>query len=350
MAEHGGAFGHLGLGPTTFYVADINRKLAELADGYEFEVAGGPCLDGEGACRLAVVRKAGIELRLVEARAADHPARAYVERHGDGVADIALTTDDVAGAFDEAVRRGATPVGGPVGRNGEVIASIVGFGDVTHTFVPRRRAPSSTAAGGRATGRPTAELGAIDHFAICLEAGQLDPTIDFYERVLDFRTIFAERIVVGRQAMISKVVQSASGMLTFTLIEPDTSREPGQIDDFLKNHDGSGVQHVAFTTDDIIAAVRTLQENGVEFLTAPDMYYQLLGDHITLRRHSIRELRATNVLADEDEHGQLFQIFTRSEHPRDTFFFEVIERFGATTFGSGNVTALYEAVEAQRSR
>ncbi|MCA1727242.1 MAG: 4-hydroxyphenylpyruvate dioxygenase, partial [Actinobacteria bacterium] len=72
-------------------------------------------------------------------------------------------------------------------------------------------------------------------------------------------------------------------------------------------------------------------------------------DRLSLNRHSVDDMRKLDLLVDQDHNGQLFQIFARSTHPRRTYFMEVIERQGATTFGSGNIKALYEAVEQERS-
>jgi 4-hydroxymandelate synthase len=189
----------------------------------------------------------------------------------------------------------------------------------------------------------------IDHIAVCLNTGDMNATVDFYRKALGFRDIFEEHIVVGAQAMESKVVQSPSGTVTLTLIEPDPSAAPGQIDEFLKSHQGAGVQHLAFSSPDAVRAVRVLTARGVTFLTTPPAYYDLLGQRIDLSRSRLEDLRARNVLADEDHHGRLFQIFTASTHPRHTLFFEVIERQGAETFGSANIKALYEAVELERT-
>jgi len=87
---------------------------------------------------------------------------------------------------------------------------------------------------------------------------------------------------------------------------------------------------------------------GVQTCALP-IYYDMLGERIALETHTLDDLRATNVLADEDHGGQMFQIFTASTHPRHTIFFEVIERQGAETFGSANIKALYEAVELERT-
>jgi 4-hydroxymandelate synthase len=173
------------------------------------------------------------------------------------------------------------------------------------------------------------------------------PTVEFCERVLGLRPIFGDFIEVGAQAMDSVVVQSESGDVTFTLLEPCTDREPGQIDAFLAAHEGPGVQHLALRTDDIAAAVRSLGARGVEFLTTPAAYYDELDRRLGPTGFQTAELRELHVLVDQDHGGRLFQIFSRSAHPRRTFFFELIERRGASTFGTANIKALYEAVERQ---
>ncbi|WP_448321798.1 4-hydroxyphenylpyruvate dioxygenase [Streptomyces sp. CO7] len=336
-----------------FYVQDTEVAAAQFEDGYGFEVYGssGPAQSATPIRSLAL-GKNDIRLVLTSAQGADHPAAAYVAQHGDGVADIALGTPDAAGLFAEAVRRGAAPVAPPAERDGLVTASIRGFGDVIHTFVQRpagtdaRRLPGLSPVRGQGA-RFDSGLGEIDHFAVCLESGQLTPTVEFYEKVLDFQMIFEERITVGSQAMDSKVVQSRSGAVTLTLIEPDTSLEPGQIDGFLKNHGGAGVQHIAFTADSIVESVGLLKSRGVPFLSTPDAYYRLLS--VDLSKYSVPEMQEKDILVDEDHDGQLFQIFTSSVHPKRTFFMEIIERMGARTFGSGNIKALYEAVERQRA-
>ncbi len=235
-------------------------------------------------------------------------------------------------------------------------ATLSGFGDVVHTLIEREDPdglppgfqPVPSDSGTRTPASADPGLEEIDHFAVCVNAGELDEVVTFYQEALGFDEIFEERITVGSQAMLSKVVQSRGGAITFTIIQPDPEADPGQIDDFLKNHGGAGVQHIAFSSSDAVGSVRALDRDGVEFLKTPGTYYQLLSQRVTLRRHSLEALRQWNLLVDEDHGGQLFQIFTRSTHTRRTLFFEVIERLGAETFGSSNIKALYEAVELER--
>ncbi|MGW6395916.1 VOC family protein [Streptomyces sp. NPDC055103] len=321
-----------GIDHITISVGDAHARAAEFVDRYGFEVIAA----GDTPEFAAVaVRQRDVVLVLLEGRTDDHPAARFIARHGDGVSDIALRV----AAPDRTV--------------------LDAFGDVTHTFVSRPAgepwslpgiAPVSTeeTTGTTAVTVPgRRHLLCVDHIAVCLENGQLDPTIAFYRRKLGWEVVFEEDIHVGAQAMQSKVVQSPNGLVTLTLLQPMTGAAPGQIDDFLTKHGGGGVQHLAFAVPDIVDAVADLGTAGVRFLATPDSYYEDLEERLGASAHPVEELRKYSVLADRDHDGELFQIFTRSEHPRRTHFMEIIERRGATTFGSNNIRKLYEAVERQ---
>ncbi|MET8544162.1 4-hydroxyphenylpyruvate dioxygenase [Kitasatospora sp. NPDC004799] len=359
-------YGSLGIEYVELYVDDIEAGTATWTGQYAFHVVAPQVATGAGL-RSVALAQGDITLVLTESRDARHPAGAYTARHGDGVADIALRVPDVAAAFAEATRRGGRAVAAPAPHPaGGTTATVGGFGDVVHTFVPEApEAPEGVPASpvlphglvvdpaalaAARTVAPPVGLQRIDHFAVVVPAGELRSTVDHYNGVLGFATIFEERIATGTQAMDSKVVQSASGTVTFTVIEPDTTADPGQIDDFLTRHGGAGVQHIAFSVEDAVGSVAALSERGVRFLTTPGSYYDLLGKRLTPKNHPLEDLRRWNLLVDEDHAGQLFQIFTRSAHPRRTLFFEVIERLGAETFGSSNIKALYEAVELDRAK
>jgi 4-hydroxymandelate synthase len=340
MSSESTPFADLQVDHVEFHVDDLVAAAAQFGGGYGLQTYAskpGSVILGRGGIRIV--------LTVPE----DEAGRSYVERHGDGVASIGLRVPDAGAAFAEAVRRGATAIAPPVTEGAVTTASVLGFGDVRHKFVQRtgdERVPAGYTPGMA----PVWDSGLreVDHFAVCLEAGQLEPTVAFYERVLDFDMTFTEKIVVGAQAMNSQVVQSKSRAVTLTLIEPDVSRAAGQIDAFLAAHGGAGVQHIAFTTENIVRTVGAIGARGVGFLETPDAYYRRLPGRLDVERHAVDDLRRLNVLVDEDHDGQLFQIFSRSTHPRNTFFVEVIERLGARTFGSGNIKALYEAVELQR--
>jgi 4-hydroxymandelate synthase len=304
----------------------------------------------------ALLRRGEVQV-VVSAGPGTH---AFLDAHGDGVADIALTCHDVAASRDAAVAAGADPAAPAAGD-----PAVTAFGGVRHTLLPvppgpGRRLPAHRGWTGppavpRAEAAPAAgtvpEAGTIrhlDHVAICLEGGSLADCADFYEAAFGLARYSSEYVDVGDQAMDSVVVRSPSGGVTFTLIAPDTSKNPGQLDGFLARNGGPGVQHLAFGVDDIIAAVRELGGRGVEFLRTPAAYYDALGERFPEMGAEIADLRGSHVLADRDEWGYLLQLFTRSPHDRNTLFYELIQRRGARGFGSANIRALYLAVERDR--
>lgn len=342
------------------YVQDLDAHLEIWGGRYGFAQLGAGGSDQDGF-RSVVLGRGAMKLVLTEATRLDHPAASYVLVHGDGVANIAMRTADVRAAFSRIVGNGGRALAEPHEHDDphvELSATVGGFGDLVHTLVQRSASSAGLPAGFRRFSPPqetvkdsdhSFEVLAADHFAVCVNVDELDHTVAFYEEAFGFTETFQERIVVGSQAMLSKVVQSKSRTVTFTIIQPDPTADPGQIDEFLKNHNGAGVQHVALAVDDIVKAVQGFARNNVQFLTTPDAYYALLRDRISAPKHSIDGLHALNILVDQDHFGQLFQIFTRSTHERRTLFFEVIERCGAETFGSSNIKALYEAVEMERA-
>ncbi len=338
-----------------FYVGDAQQTAYYMCTAFGFRLCGraGP-ETGLPDQRSLLLRHGGIAMVLTSGLARDHPATEYVARHGDGVAKIAFRVADADLAAAEAARRGCAVLREPVRFAAEdasvTIAEVGGFGEVTHPLVARDGSGDQFLPGAMemlpANGEPdTGLLHTVDHVAVCLPAGTLDETVHFYGRIFDLPEIFAEYVEVGRQAMASKVVQSRSKRATFTLIEPDTGREPGQIDAFLRAHGGAGVQHLAFGAVDIATAVPALIDRGVRFLDTPSAYYDRLGARLGPTGVDIDVLRRYNILVDRDHWGELFQIFTRSMHVRGTYFMEIIDRRGAETFGSGNIKALYEAVE-----
>lgn len=275
----------------------------------------------------------------------------FLDQHGDGIADLALACDDVDATYADAVAAGAEPLdpvyGSPV---------VSGFGDVTHTLVAhapdaagarwpagRRWVPAPQAPPG-----PAGRIRLLDHVAVCVEGGSLSRYADFYGAAFGMERYSSEYVAVGGQAMDSVVVRSGTGRVTFTLVASDPGKDPGQLDAFLDRNGGPGVQHLAFLVDEIIPAVGEFRDRGVEFLSTPGTYYDLLTERFADMREEISELRAGQILADRDEWGYLLQLFSRSPYERNTLFYEFIQRQGSRGFGSANIRALYEAVERDR--
>jgi 4-hydroxymandelate synthase len=340
-----------------FYVGDARQMAFYLCTAFGFRVCGqGGPETGLTGQRSLLLRQGGVQILLTSALTADHPVAEYVSRHGDGVAVVAFGTADTEATYAASVAAGAVGVTEPrrYARDDArvVVATVSGFGDVVHRLVQRDGPRGEFLPGAIEmivadpdTGDELLQV--IDHAAVCLPAGELDPTVRYYEDVFGFTEIFTEYIEVGEQGMESRVVQSPSGEVTFTFLQPDLRRRAGQIDDFLTWHGGAGVQHVAFRTGDIVSAVRTFGSRGVGFAATPASYYDVVREWLTPQDVDVAALRELGVLVDRDHWGLMFQIFTQSMHVRRTLFFELIERHGARTFGTSNIKALYEAKERE---
>jgi len=271
----------------------------------------------------------------------------FLEAHGDGIADVALGCDDVAASHATAIAAGATDLGTSHG-----YPVVSGFGSVRHTLVPAGEdvpLPSGHAWKPLpADPAPVPRIRLLDHVAICVEHGSLDRYAAFYDTGFGLSRYSSEFVEVGDSSMDSVVVRSGSGDVTFTLVAPGSATGTGQLNAFLDRNGGPGVQHLALLVDDIVATVSESAERGVAFLRTPASYYDVLAERVPDMSETIASLRATNVLADRDEWGYLLQLFTRSPYPRNTLFYEFIQRRGARGFGSANIRALFEAVERDR--
>jgi 4-hydroxymandelate synthase len=294
---------------------------------------------GEGR-RSSLLRHGTVQLVVTAGRGTEE----FIEAHGDGIADIAFGCDDPARTCERALAAGASLISSVPGK-----LVVSGLGDTCHTLADRTAGASLP--GDRAW-KPVSEASArpgriwlLDHVAVLVEGGTLEGYADFCTEAFGLARYSGEYIEIGEQAIDSIVVRSPSGGITFTILEQDQHRKPGQLEGFISRYGGPGVQHLAFLVDDIVSAVREFCAQGVEFLHSPDAYYDTLARRLPGIKEEIAGLRATSVLADRDEWGYLLQLFTRSPYQRNTLFYELVQRRGARGFGTANIKALYEAVE-----
>jgi 4-hydroxyphenylpyruvate dioxygenase len=293
------------------------------------------------------------------------PLADHHRRHGDGIADIALSVPDVDTCIAHARATGATVLAEPhdlTDEHGTVrTAAIATYGDTRHTLVDRSRysgpyLPGFVARGSTFAKRPGAPrrlFQAIDHVVGNVQLGAMDEWVAFYNRVMGF-TNMAEfvgaDIATDYSALMSKVVSNGNHRVKFPLNEPAVGKKKSQIDEYLEFYGGPGAQHVALATNDILGTVDALRAEGIVFLSTPDSYYEdpELRARIGNVRVPIEELQRRGILVDRDEDGYLLQIFTKPVGDRPTVFFELIERHGSLGFGIGNFKALFEAIEREQ--
>nr|MBA3471510.1 4-hydroxyphenylpyruvate dioxygenase [Herpetosiphonaceae bacterium] len=256
-----------------------------------------------------------------------------------------------------AVKRGARPVMEPAtleGEAGTLIKATIGtYGDTTHSLIQRSNGDRVAFPHFQTIKNPPLVIDGgyslIDHVAISLEPGKLVEWVDFYINVLGFHQSHEENIVTEYSGMNSRVVQNKTGTIKFPMQEPIQGKRRSQVEEFLTFHHGAGAQHLALLSSDIIQSIKTLRTNGIEFVRTPDTYYETLQERVGIIDEDSEMLRELNILVDRDSSGYLLQIFTKPLQSRPTLFFEIIQRKNAQGFGSGNIKALFAAVEREQA-
>lgn len=287
-----------------------------------------------------------------------HPMANTIAYHGDFVQDIAFEVDDVDWAFKAALDRGAEAAYEPHTTEddfGKVRqAGIKTYGETIHTLINRDHYKGPFLPGFRAENQPGDPIGLIevDHCVGNVELGKMNHWVKWYEDVLGFKNLISfddKDISTEYTALMSKVMSSGNGRVKFPINEPAAGKKKSQIDEYLEFFGGPGVQHVAMRTDDIVHTVSRLQARGLQFLTVPKTYYEMLEERVGKIDENIDELAELGILVDRDDEGYLLQIFTKPITDRPTLFYEIIHRKGAKSFGKGNFKALFEAIEREQA-
>jgi 4-hydroxyphenylpyruvate dioxygenase len=346
-----------------FYVGNAKQAAHFYATAFGFEIVAyaGPETGVAGRASYLVAQNR-VRFVLTSALSADDPIGRHVLAHGDGIRDIALRVGDARAAFATAVGAGARVVREPYelsdGDGSVVLATIATYGDTVHTFVERDgyagtfmpgfRAVTHSASAPHAVG-----LRAIDHCVGNVGWNEMDVWADYYARVFGFSQLVSfddKDISTDYTALRSKVMSDAAHQVKFPINEPARGLKKSQIEEYLQFYGGAGIQHVAIATDDIIATVRALRANGVEFLSTPGSYYDALEARVGKIDEALDVLREQSILVDRDDLGYMLQIFTKPLQDRPTLFFEIIQRRGSLSFGKGNFKALFVSIEEEQGR
>lgn len=278
--------------------------------------------------------------------------RAHLEKHGCGVRDVAFRVKDAKHAFAEAQRRGAHAAK-PLFEDSHVVgAAIAAYGDTIHSFIERKQSggflPGFQNVAGGIDDRDI-NFAMIDHVVANVE--RMDEWVRYYEEVFGLDLFMHFDINTGRSALMSKVVSSTDGWIKMPINEPSSANS--QIQEFLDQYNGPGVQHIALLTPNIIATIDEMRRMGQDFLDVPDSYYdENFEERVGKIDEDKDELRKLRILVDRDnETGYLLQLFTKCVFARPTLFFEVIQRKGTSMgFGEGNFRALFEAIEREQQK
>lgn len=350
----------LGTDHVEFYVGNAKQSAYyyQSAWGYELVAYAGP-ETGVRDRASYVLQQGKIRIVLTTAMQPDHEIAAHQVQHGDGVKVLALWVEDATKSFEETTKRGARAVMNPVKITDEfgevVISAIQTYGETIHKFVERKNYKGAFLPGYQPwkSTVPVKSVGLkhVDHCVGNVELGQMNEWVKFYEDVMGFKLLLTfddKDISTEYSALMSKVVSNGNGYVKFPINEPAEGRRKSQIEEYIDFYHGSGVQHMAIATDDIIATVAELRSRGVEFLKVPDAYYDEVWDRVGVIKEDRDKIKHLNILVDRDDEGYLLQLFSKPIQDRPTFFFEIIQRAGAKSFGKGNFKALFESIEREQ--
>lgn len=276
-------------------------------------------------------------------------AEAHAKIHGPGACAMGFKVFDAKAAFQYAIAHGATAFeDAPHTHHG--LPAIQAIGGSVIYFVDDNHQPFTQHWSIDATVPVTGNgLLLIDHLTHNVFRGNMDKWAGFYESIFNFQEIRFFNIKGKMTGLVSRALGSPCGKIKIPLNE--SKDDLSQIEEFLHDYKGEGIQHIALTTDNIYKSVHTLREQGVKFLDVPDTYYEMLDTRLPWHKEPVNQLNAEKILMDgeiDPKHGLLLQIFT--ENIFGPVFFEIIQRKGNQGFGEGNFQALFEAIERDQVR
>lgn len=269
-------------------------------------------------------------------------ARQFALQHGAAACGMGFRVKDADKAYNRAIQMGAKPFEGTellaiYGVGGSLIYFIDKYKtqtiyDIYFNFISADKNPKG------------AGLTYIDHLTHNVHRGGMDKLAKFYEDLFNFREIRYFDIKGKMTGLISRAMTSPCGKIRIPINE--ATDDKSQIEEFIDEFKGEGIQHIALGTTDIYATVTDMRDRGIEFLYTPDTYFAKLNTRIPWHQENVQKLQNLKILMDGGETpqgGLLLQIFTKNM--LGPVFFEIIQRKGNEGFGEGNFQALFEAIE-----
>jgi 4-hydroxyphenylpyruvate dioxygenase len=278
-------------------------------------------------------------------------AQQFARAHGGSICAMAFRVKDAAFAYQRALELGGKPgpmTAGPMELN---IPSIQGIGGSLIYLVDRYGERSiydvDFVPVGDVDRTSDAGLLLIDHLTHNVHRGNMNVWCEFYQKLFNFHEVRYFDIEGKRTGLLSRALTSPCGKIRIPINE--SRDDKSQIEEYLRDYRGEGIQHIALATDDIYATVDTLRSRGVVFQDTPDTYYEGVNARVEGHRESLEQLQKRRILIDGSaKDGVLLQIFTANV--LGPIFYEIIQRKGSEGFGEGNFQALFESIELDQIR
>ena len=277
----------------------------------------------------------------------------FAREHGPCACGMAFRVRDAHHAYSRALELGAQPVEIPTGPMELRLPAIKGIGGATIYLIDRYATGSSiydidfNFIEGVDRHPEGCGFQEIDHLTHNVYRGRMQYWADYYEKLFNFREIRYFDIKGEYTGLLSKAMTAPDGKIRIPLNE-EASKGTGQIEEYLMEFNGEGIQHIAFSCDNLIECWDRLEQQGIEFMTAPPAaYYEMLEDRLPGHGEPVEELQPRGILLDgtteDGEPRLLLQIF--SANMVGPTFFEFIQRKQDEGFGEGNFKALFESIE-----
>ncbi len=278
-------------------------------------------------------------------------AEAFQQAHGASICSMGWRVDDAQFAHDEAVRRGARsasdsnkdlPYPAIYGIGDSLIYFIDRFGDKGSIF-DRDFVPHAEPVTG-----PDKGFLYVDHLTNNVYKGTMQEWSDFYKNVFGFTEVRYFDIDGKKTGLTSYALRSPDGSFCIPINEGKDNNDNNQIDEYLREYNGPGVQHLALYTDNILASLDAMEGGSIETLDIHPSYYETVFQRVPGVKEDPEHIQRHQVLVDGTENGYLLQIFTKNLF--GPIFFEIIQRNNDLGFGEGNFKALFESIEREQER
>ena len=298
----------------------------------------------------------------------DSFAQKFATEHGACACAMAFSVVDAKKAYDRAIALGAEPHQASVGPMELNIPAIKGIGGSLLYFVDRYHGSASNSGSiwdidfkwlGEANPHSEpAGLHYLDHLTHNVMRGRMDHWAGWYSKLFNFREIRFFNIEGKLTGLISRAMTSPCGKIRIPINESLDSKS--QIEEYLREYKGEGIQHIACGSRDLYKTVEQLRANGLPFMpTPPATYYEKIDARLAGHGEDIARMKNTGVLIDGEGAVQigskegrmskvLLQIFSGTV--LGPIFFEFIQRKGDDGFGEGNFRALFESIEEDQIR
>ncbi|MCA1778440.1 MAG: 4-hydroxyphenylpyruvate dioxygenase [Xanthomonadaceae bacterium] len=298
---------------------------------------------------VTLYRQGGINFLVNETP--DSFASDFAERHGPSCTGFGIRVDDPEAAYEQVKASGAGDIDQRIdslpldcprieGIGGSVLYLTGAARDIEQHFEFDPSVERNPIGAG---------LTKIDHLTHNVYNGNMARWSGFYEDLFGFFEVRYFDIKGEQTGLRSRAMTAPDGSISIPINESEDPKS--QINEYLQQYNGEGVQHIALYTDSIYDTVEQLHTNGIEFLDTPDTYYDVIDRRIPNHGEDLERMRADKILIDADRTNpdkQLLQIFTQTNI--GPIFFEIIQRKGNEGFGEGNFQALFEAIERDQQK